>query len=96
MGVTSTALVLACIALVAYDNSTARTTLTREIGMLADVVGGTSNAAVSLSDARGATETLNAVAVNRNVRLAAIFRNGVVFARFDRQPETGRRRSRSR
>ena len=30
----------------------------------------------------------NAVAVNRNVRMAAIFRNGVVFARFDRQPET--------
>ncbi|MEO8259837.1 MAG: response regulator [Acidobacteriota bacterium] len=88
MGVTSAALVLACVALVAYDNSTARTTLALEIGMLADVVGGTTNAAVSFGDAKGATETLNAVAVNKNVRLAAIVRDGAVFARFDRRPET--------
>jgi hypothetical protein len=39
MGVTSTALLLACVALVAYDTTTARTSLTRDIGMLADVVG---------------------------------------------------------
>jgi two-component system sensor histidine kinase/response regulator len=88
MGVTSAALLLACLALVAYDTSTARTNLTRDIGMLADVVGTTSTAAVSFSDAKGATETLNAVAANKNVRMAAIFRDGAVFARFDRQPDT--------
>ena len=88
MGVTSTALLLACFALVEYDTSTARTNLTRDISMLADVVGTTSTAAVSFSDAKGATETLDAVAVNKNVRMAAIFRDGAVFARFDRQPDT--------
>ena len=88
MGVSSTALLLACLALVAYDSTTARTTLTRDIGMLADVVGATSTAAVSFSDAKAATESLSAVAVNQNVRMAAILRNGAVFARFDRERDT--------
>ena len=88
MGVTSTTLVLACLALVAYDSSTARTNLTRDISMLADVVGTTSTAAVSFSDAKGATETLDAVAANKNVRMAAIFRDGAIFTRFDRQQDT--------
>ena len=57
MGVSSAALLLACLALVAYDSTTARTSLTRDIGMLADVVGATSTAAVSFSDAKAATET---------------------------------------
>jgi two-component system, sensor histidine kinase and response regulator len=88
MGVTSAALVLACLALVAYDTRNARADLTRDIGMLADVVGSNSTAAVSFGDARGATEILGAVAVNGNVRLAAIIRDGAVFARFDRRPDT--------
>ena len=88
MGVSSTALLLACLALVAYDSTTARTGLTRDIGMLADVVGATSTAAVSFSDAKAATESLGAVAVNPNVRMAAILRNGAVFARFDRNHDT--------
>ncbi|MQA30895.1 MAG: response regulator [Luteitalea sp.] len=87
MGVSSTALLLACLALVGYDTTMARTGLTRDIGILADVVGATSTAAVSFSDAQAATETLGAVTVNRNVRTAAIIRNGMVFARFDRRPE---------
>ena len=88
MGVSSAALLLACLALVAYDSTTARTGLTRDIGMLADVVGATSTAAVSFSDAKAAAETLRAVAVNENVRMAAILRNGAVFARFDRRQDT--------
>jgi two-component system sensor histidine kinase/response regulator len=88
MGVTSTALVLACLALVAYDRTTARTSLTRDIGMLADVVGANSTAAVSFSDAKAATETLSAVGVNKNVQMAAIVRDGEVFTRFDRAPGT--------
>jgi two-component system, sensor histidine kinase and response regulator len=88
MGVTSTALLLACFALVAYDSTTARTSLTEDIGMLADVVGANSTAAVSFSDKKIATEILSAVAVNENVRMAAVFRDGAVFTRFDRQPGT--------
>src|SRR6185295_14654767 len=88
MGVSSAALLLACLVLIAYDTTTARTGLTRDIGMLADVVGATSTAAVSFSDAKAATETLSAVAVNKNVRMAAILRDGRAFARFDRQRDT--------
>jgi signal transduction histidine kinase len=88
MGVTSAALVLAGVSLVAYDRSAARNTLARDIGVLADVVGETSTAAVSFDDSSGALETLHAVAVNKNVRLAAIIKDGAVFARFDRQPTT--------
>ncbi len=88
MGVSSAALLLACLALVAYDSTAARTGLTRDIGMLGDVVGATSTAAVSFSDAKAATETLGAVAVNKSVRMAAILRNGAVFARYDRLPDT--------
>jgi two-component system, sensor histidine kinase and response regulator len=88
MGVSSAALLLACLILIVYDSTTARTGLTRDIGMLADVVGSTSTAAVSFSDGKAATETLSAVAVNPNVRMAAILRDGRVFARYDRTPET--------
>ncbi|MEO8755791.1 MAG: histidine kinase dimerization/phospho-acceptor domain-containing protein, partial [Casimicrobiaceae bacterium] len=86
MGVVSIALLLACVALLAYDGSTARTSLTRDIGMLADVAGANSTAAVSFGDAKAAKETLSAVAINRNVRMAAIIKDGAVFARFDRNP----------
>jgi signal transduction histidine kinase/DNA-binding response OmpR family regulator len=88
MGVTSTAVLLACLVLLAHDTTTARTSLTRDIGVLADVVGTTSTAAVSFSDARTANETLSAVAVNTSVRMAAIIRNGAVLARYDREPAT--------
>jgi signal transduction histidine kinase/CheY-like chemotaxis protein len=88
MGLSSAALLIACVALIAYDRSTARTSLTRDIGVLADVVGTTSTAAISFSDAKAATDSLRAVAVNKNVLVAAIVKNGAVFARFDRNPET--------
>src|SRR3954469_4694335 len=75
MGVSGAALVLACSAVIAYDSSTARSSLTRDIGMLADVVAADSTAAVSFSDAAAATDTLSAVAVNKNVQIAAILRD---------------------
>jgi signal transduction histidine kinase/CheY-like chemotaxis protein/HPt (histidine-containing phosphotransfer) domain-containing protein len=88
MGVSSAALLLACLALIGYDSTVARASLTRDIGMLADVVGSTSTAALSFSDAKAATETISAVAVNRSVRMAAILRDGQAFVRFDRDAET--------
>ena len=59
--------------------------------MLADVVGATSTAAVSFSDAKAATETLGAVAVNKNVRIAAILRDGASL-RAVRSASPGHRR----
>jgi len=88
MGVTSVALLLSCAALMVYDRTAARTALTRDIGMLADVVGLAATAALSFDDVSGAAETLRAVAANKNVRMAAIFRGGEVLTRFDRQRTT--------
>jgi hypothetical protein len=70
--VCSIAPLLAGAALIACDTSTACTSLTRDIGVLAEVVGNTSTAAVSFNDAKAAS----AVAVNKNARIAAILRGG--------------------
>jgi signal transduction histidine kinase/DNA-binding response OmpR family regulator len=83
---TSTAsVVVACGLIVAYDVSTARERLVRDTGLLAEVVGGNSSAAVAFGDAAGATETLGAVAVNSHITSAGIFRpDGTSLARYDR------------
>ena len=71
---TSTAsVVVASVLIVAYDVSSARDRLGRDAGLLADVVGENSTAALAFGDAKGATETLSAVAVNTHIVSAAIF-----------------------
>jgi signal transduction histidine kinase/CheY-like chemotaxis protein len=87
---TSTAaVVVACGLIVAYDVSSARDRLGRDTGLLADVVGGNSTAALAFGDASGATGTLGAVAVNSHIRSAGIFRlDGTLFAHFDRTSGT--------
>src|SRR5688572_783598 len=89
MGVSSAALLLACAALLVYDGANARHSLDRDVGLLADVVATNSTAAVAFGDQSGGEATLRAVAVNRNVRLAAILlEEGALFARFDRGADT--------
>jgi two-component system sensor histidine kinase/response regulator len=78
-------LMVACVALMAYDLSSSRARLLRDTGLLADVVGANSTAAVAFGDASGATETLTAVAVNQHVLAAAILlRDGSTFAQYHR------------
>src|SRR5205814_7505617 len=77
--------VVACVLILAYDVSSSRERLGRDTGMLADVVGANSTAALAFGDAKGATETLSAVAVNKHIVSAAIFlRDGTLFAHYDR------------
>jgi two-component system sensor histidine kinase/response regulator len=84
--VTTTAcLLVACAVLVAYDVSSARQRLIRDTGLLADVVGANSTAALAFGDAEGATETLGAVVVNPHIVSAAILlRDGAMFATYQR------------
>ncbi len=84
MATSGIALLLACIALFAFDAASARTTLVRDVGMLADIIGANSTAALAFEDAKAATETLQSAAVNAQVRSATIFRRGVPFARYRR------------
>ena len=80
-------LVVACAVLIAYDVISSRERLVRDLTMLADVVGTNSTAALTFGDARAASETLHAVAVNDHVLTAAILsRDGSVLARYDRTP----------
>jgi signal transduction histidine kinase/CheY-like chemotaxis protein len=84
--VTSAAsLIVAAATLMVFDLSNARARLVRDIGMLADVVGANSTAAITFGDSKAATETVRAVAVNDDIVTAAIWdRDGHQLARFDR------------
>src|SRR5262245_24881539 len=84
MGVCAIALLLVCGALLASARSIARSSFARDIGILADVAGAHSAAALLFDDVTAATETLRGVAVNETVRTAALVKDGKVFARFDR------------
>ena len=83
---TTVALVVAGIMLVRYDARDAQTRLERDIGMLADVVGSNSTAALSFGDRKIATETLSAFSANPQViRAAIVTADRSVFAQFARQ-----------
>jgi signal transduction histidine kinase/CheY-like chemotaxis protein len=84
--VTSTAsLVVACTVLLAYDVSSSRQRLVRDTGLLADVIGTNSTAALAFGDAQGARETLGAVSVNPHIVSAAILLwDGMSFAVYQR------------
>ena len=84
----ATALVLVCSAFVAYDITSARQRLVRDTGMVAEVLGRNSAAAVTFGDTRAAGDTLRGIALNEHIVSAAIVSPaGEVLARFER---TGR------
>jgi len=78
-------LVIAMTAVLAWDLSSARTRLVRDTGMLADVIGSNSQAAVAFGDGKAATDTLRALTVNDSIVSAAVWTmDGKELARFDR------------
>ena len=84
--ITSTvSLVVAAAILMAFDLSNARHRLVRDTGMLADVVGTNSTAAITFADSKGASDIVGAVVVNDDIMSTAIWdREGRLLARFDR------------
>jgi signal transduction histidine kinase/CheY-like chemotaxis protein len=82
---TTVALVVAGVLLVRYDARDARARLERDIGLLADVVGSNSTAALSFGDRKIAAETLSAFGANPHVIRAAIVRaDRSVFVQYER------------
>jgi CheY-like chemotaxis protein len=66
--------------------SSARTRLVGDTGVLADVIGSNSTAAVAFGDAKAATDTLRALTVNESIVSAAIWaKGGDQLARFERR-----------
>src|SRR5918996_702398 len=81
----ATALIFVCAVFFFYDVTTSRQRLVRDTGMLADVVGRNSTAAVAFGDSKAAGETLRGIALNENIVSAAILSpQGEVLARFER------------
>jgi signal transduction histidine kinase/CheY-like chemotaxis protein len=78
-------LLIAMTAVLAWDLSSARTRLVRDTGMLADVIGSNSTAAVAFGDGKAATDTLRALTVNDSIVSAAVWtKDGNELARFQR------------
>ena len=81
----ATALIFVCAVFFAYDVTTSRERLARDAGMLADVLGKNSTAALAFGDAKAANETLGGIALNENIVAAAIVTPaGEVLATFER------------
>ena len=86
---TAGSLILACAVFFAYDFSTSRDRLVRDMGMLADVIGRNSTAAIEFGDAKVAAETLKGLTPNAHIVSAVIVaRDGTPLARFDREGST--------
>jgi signal transduction histidine kinase/DNA-binding response OmpR family regulator len=87
-------LVIAMTVVLAWDLSSARTRLVRDTGMLADVIGSNSTAAIAFGDAEAASEIIRALSVNESIVSAAIWtKDGVELARFDRPGTASRTRA---
>jgi signal transduction histidine kinase/CheY-like chemotaxis protein/HPt (histidine-containing phosphotransfer) domain-containing protein len=90
MATTAAALALVCAVLVTYDNSTSRRRLVQDIGMLGDVVGRNSTAALTFADASAASDILAGLGRNEHIVSAVIVsRYGGPLARFDRDRAPG-------
>jgi two-component system, sensor histidine kinase and response regulator len=87
MGVVTaaTSLILVCAVFFMWDVSTSRERLVREMGMLADVIGRNSTAALAFGDAKAAGDTLQGIALNQHIVSAEILSaEGNVLANYRR------------
>ena len=60
-------LVIGMTVILAWDLSSARTRLVRDTGMLADVIGSNSTAAIVFNDGKAASEIIRALSVNESI-----------------------------
>ncbi|MFO1488481.1 MAG: CHASE sensor domain-containing protein [Verrucomicrobiota bacterium] len=83
----SLALLLACSAFVAYDTLAFRHQLVDQVSALAGVIGNNCAAAIDFNDPKSASETLAALAANKNIVSACAYGpRGDVFATYERSP----------
>jgi hypothetical protein len=81
----TTAVVVACALVLVYDVSSSRDRVGRDAGLLADVVGANSTAALTFGDAVAAGDTLRATAINGHILDARLFtRDGLRLATYAR------------
>ena len=87
MATSSSALLLACLAVGAYDMLDLRRSMASDLHVIAAIVGENSTAALTFNDANAARDVLSALRSEPHVRSACIFtRDGRQFARYTRLP----------
>jgi len=87
----SVALILACSAMLAYDQFAARNSMRRQLGVLADIFSANSTAALSFKDPVSANELLSTLKANRSIQVGLIYSaDGKPFASYYRAHEAVR------
>jgi two-component system sensor histidine kinase/response regulator len=91
MVISSSAVLLACTAFIAYDQHVFRLSKVQDITTLAEIIGSNSTGALAYQDANSAKDVLSALSSKRQISEAAIYdRNGRVFARYIRGEAHGK------
>ncbi len=90
MLVSASALLLACIALFAYDWMSFRRTIVNNLSIQAQIIGSNSVSSLIFNDPDSATQTLSALQASPRISTAAIYTsNGQPFAIYRRNAEDG-------
>src|SRR5579862_2678629 len=83
VGTVGVALALACGAVLVYDRISFRSEMRSDLGVLAEIVGANSTAALSFGDQRAAQELLSGLKARRQIVAAGIYSmNGQPFAAY--------------
>jgi two-component system, sensor histidine kinase and response regulator len=86
-GISGTALLVACLLIISYDIHRFRANQIEQLGLLSDVLGQNSAAAMAFNDRQAASEILTSSRFASSVMGICLYLNdGSTFARFARQP----------
>ena len=86
MATVSCALMLACAALLVYDQIAARESMRNDLDVLAEIFSANSTAALSFNDRPAAEELLSTLEAKQHITSAFLFRpDGTVFAKYRRE-----------
>src|ERR1017187_10491945 len=82
------ALALACVAILTYDRMTFRSSMQRDLAILAEMVGSNSTAAITFGDQKAAADLLAGLKANSHIMGACIYStDGKPFATYRRYRE---------
>ncbi|HSB75633.1 MAG TPA: CHASE sensor domain-containing protein, partial [Terriglobales bacterium] len=85
MGISSTALLLACLAVGAYDLLDLRRTMANDLAIIGGIVSSNSTAALAFHDPQAASDVLAALHSEPHVQVACVLTpDGKIFARYTR------------
>ncbi len=91
MATVSLVLLLACAAVLPYDQIAARDSMRNDLGVLADIFSANSSAALSFNDRSAAEELLSTLQAKQHVVAAFLYAaDGKLFATYYRPPEQTR------